>query len=160
MWINIDMAIQAIDIEGDKELIKTLDKLRESSADLRPIFESITSDFYKSNKKLIFSASPGQYRDLKDTTKKTKQREVGFIYPILVMRGRLKNSLRSRGDSEAIQESDKKNLVLGTTTPYGGFLQEGTKHMPPRPFLLVDVGNRAGRWLRIAQTELERVMKT
>lgn len=153
------MAINTIDVENNEKVLELITELKRFNKDLRPVFETISSDFYKSNEKLIFSARPGRYADLKATTKKAKQRKVGFVYPILVQSGRLKKSLTKRGSGDAVEKHSRMDLAIGTRTPYAGFLQQGTKHMKARPPLLIEVGNRVGRWTRILQTELDRVME-
>ena len=147
-------------LQGDKEFNAKLGLLVRLGSNLSPVFETIISDFYKSNKAIIFNLHPGKYLDLKDSTKKQKKdskRSIAKPYPILTFSGRLRDSLTRRTDQDAIVINRPKELILGTSVKYAGYLQLGTKkmkrpnppitgrrafgetwRMPPRPFLLID----------------------
>lgn len=146
MTINID----------NKSVMQKLFQLQSLSNDLRPIFETIISDFYKGNDALTFSGRPGKYADLKPSTKVSKMKKVGFVYPILVSSGRLKNSLIKRDGRDNITRTSPKELLLGTQVPYAGLLQSGTKKMAARSPLLINVGGRLQRWIRILSEAIAR----
>jgi phage gpG-like protein len=150
--------IMTIDIDN-KTFMQKLFQLQGLSNDLRPVFETIISDFYKGNDALTFSGRPGKYADLKPSTKASKMRKVGFIYPILVSSGRLKNSLIKRDGRDNITKTSPKELLLGTQVPYATPLQTGNKNgnkMPARPPLLINVGGRLQRWIRILNEAIAR----
>ena len=46
---------------------------------------------------------------------------------------------------------NKKQLLLGTKLPYAGYLQNGTKKMVARPFLVV--GTEKGKWAQSTQMQ-------
>lgn len=131
------------------ELQNLFTRLEKATGDLRPAFEIIASDFYKSNKFLIFEAKPGRYKDLSPDYKAQKQKVYGNIYPMLVASGRLEESLTVRGGNENITLINPRRMTLGSKTPYATWLQTGTRKMPARPPLLIDVGRRVFRWIRI-----------
>lgn len=155
------MAINAIQIEGAEEIREKINNLIALGKDLRPQFESIASDFYKSQRQIVFSATPGKYDDLKDSTKKQKEKKVGFVYPILVQSGRLRDSLTIRDGQDNITIIKKDYLEMGTSTPYAKYLQFGApkRNMPARPPILISVGGRKERWLRILETAMQEAIK-
>ena len=153
-----------IDVDPSKEFKRTLVLASQQSKDLRTPFREITASFFKTNKALFKGKNkqgyftdlserplyafwlkdddkavvknndskffPGGYKDLK---KKTH----GFVYPILKASGRLEESLTNPKDADALESVVNKNiLILGTRVPYATWLQEGTKKMPKRPFLV------------------------
>lgn len=56
--------------------------------------------------------------------------------PILVIDGRLRESVVNN-TSDSIVKITKDSAVVGTTVPYAGFIQRGTRKMPARPFLAI-----------------------
>jgi phage gpG-like protein len=153
-----------IDVDPSKAFKRSLVDSARQSSDLRTPFREITASFFKTNKAIFKAKSkqgyfedlsskplyafwldddspavsknndskffPGGYKDLK---KKTH----GFVYPILKASGRLEESITNPADSDALESVVNKNvLILGTRVPYATWLQEGTKKMPKRPFLL------------------------
>lgn len=141
-----------------RKLGEAFKRLENATGDLTKSFEIIASDFYKSNEGLIFSAKPGKYADLKTSTKEQKSRKYGFIYPVLVASGRLKASLTKRGNVDNITNITKREMVLGTNVPYSTYLQVGTKNMDARPPIILEVGRRVFRWIRIInETALKEV---
>ena len=177
------MPINGIVFEGDTELSEALAKLVRKSKDLRPVFETIISDFYISNAGNIFGLKDkGQYTDLKDETKDFKRRSPksqARPYPILLFEGRLRDSLTRRNDPEAIAVSRPTELILGTKVPYAGYHQapSPSSPLPPRPVLLIDTTpnplnpnsgeaqnmepfkSRKRRWLRIIETAITRSLR-
>ena len=148
--------VATIEVSGFDPIMAKFQDLLKLGGDCRPVFESIASDFYKGQEALVFSARPGKFADLRPRTKVMKQKKVGFVYPVLVMTGRLKNSLTKRGGGENVTVLKPTEMSLGTKVPYASLLQEGTRRMTARPPLLLDVGGRKQRWLRILETELQR----
>ena len=102
---------------------------------------SIMGDRFIESRKFIFDenrSGPGVYKDLSARYKRqkmalTKKRGRGFIYPILLLTGRLKKSLTQMG-GENIKIVGKKSLEIGTEVPYGIKHQEG-RGVPKRQFL-------------------------
>lgn len=119
-----------------KRFEKAIKTLATEIDDLRTPLNEIAERYWKS-RQYIFdpSRSPntstgrwGQWRDLKPATKKEKYRLFGSAYPILLRTGTLKDSL-ARGGEGNITKVEKTSLQLGTTVPYAGYHQFGTKKM-------------------------------
>ena len=147
-------------VDNDKRFAQALDRARAAMSDLTIPLTLISKDFYRSERAIFQLKSPGQYEDLKPSTKIDKQRRGFSIYPILKRTGRLEKSLTSPADSEAVNQiANKRTLVIGTQVPYAGFLQDGTRNMPARPHLFIgpeaprfavsETAGRPERWLNI-----------
>jgi phage gpG-like protein len=158
---------------------KALRQAGKISSDLRAPFKTITMSFYKSNKFLFkdnrklnvfddLSENPLYAFWLKDNDKAVienqgskffeggykdlKQKKYGFVYPILKATGALERSITDPTDPNAISSVlNKTTLLLGTKLPYAGWLQNGTKKMPARPFLVV--GTEKGLWAQSTQMQ-------
>jgi len=129
-------------IENDADFQRAIDRLALATSDFRIPFGLISKEFYKSNKKIFSLKSAGKYEDLSEKYKIAKQREVGFIYPILFKTGRLGASLLNPSDGEAINHISKTGLELGTNVPYAKFHQSdgARKKMPLRKVVFIDGG--------------------
>lgn len=129
-------------LENEKLFKEQLEELRAVSLDLRIPFTLIARDFYQSEKKIFALKGPGRYADLKDTYKERKQREVGFIYPMLFKTGRLAKSLLDPSSPEAETYIGKQELVLGTSVPYAIYHQsdEPRSRLPQRKVVFIDGG--------------------
>ena len=110
-------------VENDKAFLDGIDRLSRATKDFRIPFGLISKSFFQGNKKIFTLKSAGQYPDLKDKTKTQKQREVGFVYPILKRTGRLESSLTGGNSPEAINVIGKKSLLLGTSVDYAIYHQ-------------------------------------
>jgi phage gpG-like protein len=132
-------------------------RARDEAIDLRVPFGLITASWYKSNKAIFALKGPGKYADLKDSTKKQKKARFGHVYPILRASGVLEKSITQPGAQYGIAKQGKQELTLGSSVPYGGYLQSGTKFMPSRPFVLLGaeqvapsgINNRDRVWVRM-----------
>ena len=132
---------------------KALLKAGKKTNDLRVPFQQITAGFYKSNK---FLFEPNKRRkvfdDLRPGTKRIKLKNLGWIYPILAYTGDLARSITDPNDINTVATViNKKQLLLGTKLPYAGYLQNGTKKMVARPFLVV--GTEKGKWAQSTQMQ-------
>jgi HK97 gp10 family phage protein len=139
--------------EFQKRLLKIANKTKDLSGPLRTIGQA----WFQSNKSLFKRSGPGRFVDL--STKpfivrwRSKAYEYGDVvhggykeykkkehgkdpYPILRLFGRLEKSITDSKSSEAIFKVGKLSLILGTKTPYAGFLHYGTRKMKARPFVL------------------------
>ena len=56
---------------------------------------------------------------------------------ILKDTGRLRLSLSGERQRGNITRFRRDSLLMGTSVPYAGYLQHGTKHMPARPFVVI-----------------------
>ena len=121
----------------DKEFQNLLDKTYKLTKDLTVPLTLIYQEWLKGNRAIFSLKGKGKYEDLSAGYKITKQKQWGFVYPILRASGRLEGSITNAGDPEAIgQIINKKNLLMGTKVPYAIFPQMGTRFMPPRPPIL------------------------
>lgn len=110
---------------------------------MRVLLRQKADDLEGEFKKNIQSFTPGAVPDLKDSTKKEKQRKVGFVYPILVRYGVLINSMFTRVFSPS--GGSGWNIKLGFTGSQGGTSNQriaeihinGEGHMPKRDFTKV-----------------------
>ncbi len=82
-----------------------------------------------------------------------KKMKWGFVYPILKASGDLEKSLTNPYDQKTIATIlNKKVLLLGTKVtskkgaPYPTYLNEGTRKMPARPFMVI--GTEKGAWAK------------
>jgi phage gpG-like protein len=125
----------AADLDG--KFKAALRKAGKEIQDLRVPLSSIRASWYRSNNAIFSLKGPGKYDDLTDLYKQQKQKNRGFVYPILRSSGRLEKSITDPSNGEAIGkiESDRQTLTLGTRVPYGAFHQYGTSKMAQREFL-------------------------
>lgn len=129
-----DFVSYVVDPENKfKEAIK---RAKLETSDLRIPLTLIAKDWFNTNRTIFNLKGPGRYRDLKPNTKAQKKRKFGFVYPILEASGKLSASVTQPTNANAVNEIiNKAMLVVGTSVPYAGFLQFGTKNMPSRPFV-------------------------
>jgi hypothetical protein len=110
----VQQRIVSVELFGDKELVRALQKAAKRIDDFRVPFTQIANDHYKRNRIQFSLQGSGKYEDLASATKEGKAREVGFIYPILVRTGRLRDSLINAGDAKSSYLPDpcKENCIL------------------------------------------------
>ncbi len=135
-------AVTSYIVENDEDFKRALDRLALATNDFRIPFGLIAKEFYRSNKKIFSLQSAGKYPDLSEQYKKTKKRQVGFIYPILFKTGRLASSLVNPSDPETVRIITKQNLLLGTDVPYTKFHQSDRPRtkIPQRKVVFIDGG--------------------
>ncbi|MCP3684539.1 MAG: hypothetical protein GY861_17880 [bacterium] len=128
--------------ENDKEFTTVLDNAAEKISDFRIPFGLIANHFYKGNKKIFSLKGPGLYEDLSPNYKKAKEKEVGFIYPILKRKGRLERSLSGKNANEAEFFAGRQTLVMGTKVPYAIYHQSDKPRnkLPQRKMIFIDGG--------------------
>ena len=155
--------------ENDREFRRFQKAIRQALKkvqDMRPVFQTIGDHFLKS-REYIFDkgrSGPGLYKDLSPRYKKWKTNKFRSPYPILKLTGRLKKSITRRG-GENIFKASKRSLIIGTTVPYSGYLQEGTGRkgvgggMPARPFLFWGPESRRNANLELTR-DLHKNMAT
>lgn len=141
--------------EKKSNISKLLKQLSKRTDDLSPVLKAIGNDFFRTNKKLIFSESPGRFDDLKIGYKFEKSK-YNSIYPILVRSGALQRSLTLKTDSDAIFKVYRKSIRLGTKIDYAYVHQHGRRDgsVPARPPVDIEVGNRIQKWSDIIRKVL------
>ena len=154
------MAFTSYSVENDRDFQEALRRAASKVSDLRIPLKLIAQDWFDSNAAIFSLSGPGQYPDLSEKYKRAKQRDWGFVYPILKASGLLEKSLTNINDPNAIANFQGKQAIeLGTSVPYGVHHQYGTKKMPMRKFLFIGpesqfnskgrVAGRLERWKSI-----------
>lgn len=158
-------------IANDQEFTQALEKAAALIGDLTLPLSLIRGDFYKSERAIFQLQGPGQYPDLKESTKKEKERKGFKAYPILYRSGKLAKSLTNAGDPNAIgQIFNKQTLIIGTLVDYGIYHQSDRprKKIPLRKFLFIgpeaaqfatseQIG-RMQRWMGIIADYVKKVL--
>jgi phage gpG-like protein len=100
--------------------------------------QQIARSWFKSNRAIYELQGKGQYEDLKESYKRAKDKKLGFIYPILLANGKLRQSILHPADVNSVNLIvNKRTLIMGSKLEYAYYLQHGTKHMPARPYVLI-----------------------
>jgi len=146
-------------------LTKLFTQLERNAEDLTFINRKLSDDFFKTNKRLIFSqksagGGPG-FKDLTDATKDIKRERVEnggaagvfqtaitgedtiTVYPILVKSGHLMQSLTT-GNSKTVKIVNKKEFEVGTAEEHAGIHQAGTVK-PSKLYFEVEVADTIKR---------------
>lgn len=132
-------------VENDEKFQRALDRAIATSKDLSKPLSMIGKDFRKSRQAIFNLKGPGQYPDLgpdgpaKTNYKRIKKRQVGFVYPILKLTGRLDDSVTNKSHPENINRIFKDAAEFGTSVPYGVYHQsdESRSKIPLRKFLFI-----------------------
>lgn len=166
-------------IENNEAFQKGLDRLGRETNDFRIPFRLISSDFYRSQRKLFTLTSEGLYPPLggfnfnqvqangltrRQNAENRKERETGHPWaPILFGKtGDLKDSTLSPTHRYSLYFLGRQELNIGTSVPYGKFHQNDAPRtkLPQRKFVFIDGGPNDGskdsaitgrreRWLNI-----------
>lgn len=152
-----------IEIHGFDSLSWAINKLRERMSDLRPLFEQMSTQFYKYEKTQFSNTSGSGYReDLSEDYKLQKKEKYGFIYPILFASGRLATSLLDRASHDSINIIGRQSFVIGTSVPYAIYhhSEMPRKKLPRRP--LWDERDDSPlffQWGRLINTYFKKIQK-
>ena len=178
------------EVDPGKEFAKAVKAAIKDVEDLTIPLTLITKSWFQSNK-FIFQVkgSSGKYADLSGDSEKGykewKNRNAGFVYPVLKLSGTLEKALTNPGGDSIALVVNKKTLVLGTKDLLtSGALknasglksrkyrvswhQFGTKKMPARPPVLIGteqtapepLNKRAQLWIQTLENYvLQRAMQ-
>lgn len=129
-------------VDNDRAFRNALDSAKADIDDLTIPFTLIAADFYRSQKAIWGLSGPGQYPDLAESTKKEKQRKVGFLYPILKRNGFLEAAASIQNGPGNITIIGPHDLTFGVSdsaVPYAKYHQsdEPRKKIPLRKFLFI-----------------------
>jgi len=157
-----------------RTISERVQELGRELADLRPLFEQFSADFYKDTKRIYgtMRTRPNwknyRFRDLSPKYKKRKKRisPYGKIYPIMFLTGRLVASLTSRQSRDSINIIKRDRFVIGTSVPYA--IYHHSKQTPrrrlPRRILWDDDEKFEGgksrmyqRWHRMIDKHFEKL---
>lgn len=143
-----------IDVDGDKQVDRTLLRLAGRVIDAKPAFERIHQDLEQAEARQFRSEggyASGGWAPLAPAT--VVQR--GSAHPILVRTGELRDSLTGQA-SGSVRVADRSFMVFGTRVPYARFHQFGTDRMPRRRPVELTEGDRRQVPRRIQQHVLDR----
>lgn len=118
---------------NDGGLVATLENMVQKTKDFNPLlkmFQVLMIRSFDLNFRL--EGRPTKWAPLKKATIKRKK-STG----ILKDTGRLRLSTMSVMSTDNVTKFSSDSLVMGSTVPYARYLQEGTKHMPARPFIVI-----------------------
>lgn len=175
-------------IDNAEDFRKNLDRLSQLTSDLRIPLRLISSDFYRSQRKLFTLQSEGLYAPLggfnystiedngltrRRNAEDRKERLTGHSWaPILFgASGDLRDSTLSRSHRYSIYNINKTELEIGTSVPYGKFHQSDAPRttLPQRKFIFIDGGpadrsrdsninGRRERWTSIIETHIQQLL--
>ena len=126
-----------IDVQGEKAVIDALQKVERGVLDLRQLgtWKWVASEFYKVEKAQFGSegsaGKSGRWQNLTSPYKEIKAKKWGE-QPILQASGRLYKSLTAN-NADSVYEESNLELALGSSVPYAGYHQKGTRRMAARP---------------------------
>lgn len=175
-------------IENEKDFQRALDRLGKATNDFRIPFRIITSDFYRSQKKIFQLQSEGLYPPLggfnfrqvesngltrRENAENRKERLTGHPWaPILFGKtGDLKDSTLSNQHRYSIYFLGRQELNIGSSVPYGKYHQSDRPRtkIPQRKFIFIDGGpndaskdsaitGRRERWLNIIDEHIKQLL--
>lgn len=151
----------------DDKFQKAVNRVISKVDDLTIPFTLMIQSWYKSNQAIFALKGPGKYEDLSPKYKVVKNKQWGFVYPILKARGDLAESILQPGGNSVAKILNKNTLVLGSSHPLAAYHQLGTKNMPKRPFVLLGaeqtapnaLNQRRNAWIAILTKYVKDVSK-
>lgn len=156
-------------VDPDGRFKQAVISASQAVGDLTVPFQQITKSWYQGNKAIFSLKGPGQYQDLSPDYKKQKQKNYGFIYPILRAGGTLEDSITNASSEKTISRIINKNILeLGTSVDYGVYHQslEPRNKIPFRPFLFIgaeqqapsQLQTRRDAWIAILGSWVDQVL--
>lgn len=120
----------------DAELMAALTRLRRKTGNLRDVMDDIAStmqnsveqNFKEESTRKPIKGRGGVWQDLAPSTKKARAKK-GKTGRKLQVTGQLLASLTTQATNDS--------AMLGTNKKYARFLNDGTKKMPARPFMVI-----------------------
>ncbi len=133
--MNITIEVQ------DAELSATLTRLRTRTSNLRPVMgeiaetmrTSVEQNFKQESGREPISGRGGAWADLAPSTKKARAKK-GKTGRKLQVTGMLLGSLT--------KQTTATEALLGTNKKYARYLNDGTKRMPARPFMVIQEADK------------------
>src|SRR4030065_2807147 len=150
------------DVDGERQLDRSLDILARNLTDFTEIFKEIAEDFRATQKKVF--ANSGAFDGLRRWAPLSrpyaswKMAHYGNK-PILTLTGRLRKSLTQKGAPSHIERITARTLEIGTDHGIGMLHQRGTRKMPKRKVIELSDSQKR-RWVNIAHNEIFRNMTT
>lgn len=125
----------------DRELQAGLNRLRSKLSTMRRVYDeigqtllnSVEENFKKeSSRGALYPQGRGSaWKDLAPGTIQQRRKKGKYPGRKLQVTGQLLASIQANTSSSGV--------IVGTNKKYATFLQQGTKRMPPRPFLVVQM---------------------
>ena len=142
-----------LDLEGANEVERLLSDLEERFGNLQPVFGSIIHDFWQVEAEQFESEGglSGGWVELSPAYAKWKAQHAPDA-PILVLSGRLRESLTGETDDTVLNVEDD-TLEIGSRAPTAVLHQTGTSKMPARPPLVITDAVK-DRWVKYVENYL------
>lgn len=120
----------SIEVFGEKQVDRTLTRFADKAGNARPLFASLAHDIEEIERAQFAGegrrAHPWAWLQPGTVARKSEPR-------ILFETGALEASLT--GGRGRIRDIKRDELRFGTSVPYAGYHQSGTRHMPARPVI-------------------------
>jgi hypothetical protein len=157
------------EVDNDRRFRNAIQSAADTIGDFRIPFGQILRDFYKSEQSIFKLKGPGQYPAISERYGKIKRKKVGFIYPLLVLSGRLAASLLGPSNPGSVSIITKLSLTFGSSVPYLRYHQSDAprKYLPQRKVLFIgpeakrfatsEQQGRLERWLGYIQDHVANV---
>jgi len=144
-------------------------QISKKTNDLRSLWRVIRKDFYETNEEERFSqmGSNGPFKDL-SITYQSQKRKHNNVYPILVLSGRLRDSLTKQTDENAYFKIRNTSVEFGTKVEYASDHQNGAllsrkgggqNVLPMRRPVSIGSVKRAERWRGYVNTFISSLDK-
>ena len=160
------MVFKSYDIENDSQFRAAIEKTVKNVSDLRLEFGLISKNWRKSNRANFILKGAGKYSPLNPEYQRRKTILAGRKLPILVgankgktkkgkrvsgggESGRLRDSVIDNGSKDSILVIGKTSMIMGTSVPYGRYVQE------KRKFLFITETN-VNVWMKILSEATKR----
>lgn len=148
--------VMEVKVDPNKSFEANVKNIVKDIEDLTIPLRSITRQWYKGNKSIFTLGGPGKYQDLTDSYERWKQKNVGFVYPLLKAKnGRIEKSITDPRSRYALNYIiNKKTLVLGVNVfkenIYARAIHYGyaPRNLPPRPYLFLGPEKQAPKELK------------
>lgn len=141
----------SIEVSGFDEFRRVLSVKAERVRDLRPVWEKIALDFYRSEAQIFGrEGAYGSFPARKPLSQKWLDFKVahGWSPRIMVMTGALRQSLTRAGADGGVLRQTPMSMTIGTSIRYAHYHQHGKGRNPVRQMVFVNDSQRQ-RWVRM-----------
>ncbi len=145
------MVTITIETIGEERFIREFNRIEADMADMRPIFQDISLDFYRREKQIFArQGDPAGFKPLSAAYKKWKSLNAPGK-KIMQLSGRLRLSLVDPDRAKAgdvVKKIGRKSAEFGSIVPYVHRHQMGTRGMPKRMIVQLTEKDKI-RWGRM-----------
>ena len=137
----------SVAVAGAEVFDRTFNRVEREIADLRPVWEEVTKEFFQLELEAFrsegASGASGRWAPLSPKYEEAKARR-GFNFMGVLQRTRkLERSLTRKGAEHQVLEEGAQELTVGTTLPYAVMHQRGGGRLKARPPIsLSEAGKR------------------